>query len=791
MLTGPLALRADSLVVTLDPERLEIVSVSSPLPAKMQKPGVLDALLSHRRIRGKLKRLDDGLFTDSVRIRANGERRSLKLDIVAHRERDFTVLEAQEQVDEPTLSSERGSIMRDLSRLRFSDTIEGACAVIAGNVRLLSNWETVAVYSIHAEKAVTRSFVENAEELEVSAPDWRTLGDVPFIAVPDVRAASKHKTTLDRSPGGLFSRLAPQGTAASLEHVGAYFVAPIYSRDTLWGAVVAASREPRFISFDAMLFTSFLVDSLSQSVSQLESLRDREYLAHSQSLLRNFANDLFRQRAPLETLHLHAESLCHHLGASSIFLRFDGESAQYGSRLDDSELDVVLQTLDRKSGELVELGPRTLGESRTGLAIPLSEQVGDFLVFFRPVNIFGRTAPWLPRHVAFIEMVRDALVDRFAYLARDFEEQRDRLNETAHAKNDFLAMVSHELRTPLNAILGWAHLLRDGDLAPARIERAAEVILRNGEAQARMVEELLELSRLVNGQLRLELGAANLAELVSEVLDVHRPSAAAKNVRIESVVADELGDATIDRNRMSQVLSNLCSNAIRHSNGGDIVRLEASLDGTHARFVVRDTGHGIDPEFLPHIFERFRQGLTGPKREPGGMGLGLSIARDIVRLHGGDLTAQSEGFGKGASFEVTIPLENRSEQEGERTLPLEGMQILVVDDEADARELLELSLEREGAQVRTVASAREALHTLECSSYDAIVSDIGMPEMDGCEMLKTLRARECDLPAVAVTAFGRPLDRSRTKRAGFSDHFTKPVDVPLLVEALRDSTVGR
>jgi PAS domain S-box-containing protein len=359
-------------------------------------------------------------------------------------------------------------------------------------------------------------------------------------------------------------------------------------------------------------------------------------------------------------------------------------------------------------------------------------------------------------------------------------------------KDDFLATVSHELRTPLNAMLGWASLLRTSTMSEEKRQQGLETIERNARAQAQLIEDLLDVSLIVSGNLRLEARSVDLPSVINAAVDSVRLAAEAKRVRIEVRVEREAQHATGDPGRLQQVVWNLLSNAVKFSRERGVVTVRVARVDSQAEIQVSDTGLGIDPEFLPHIFERFKQANSTTTRSYGGLGLGLAIARHLVELHGGTITAASLGPDQGASFRVRLPLaavfrEVRANALAEGPVPtrvvapaLDGLHVLVVDDEQDARTLVTAVLEGHGARVTSVSSAAEALREIRRARPDVLVSDIGMPEEDGYSLIRSVRALTGggakDIPAAALTAYARKEDRTRAMYAGFQSHVAKPVD---------------
>ncbi|HMX29030.1 MAG TPA: PAS domain S-box protein, partial [Blastocatellia bacterium] len=398
--------------------------------------------------------------------------------------------------------------------------------------------------------------------------------------------------------------------------------------------------------------------------------------------------------------------------------------------------------------------------------------------------------------------------EREELLAREHEARM--LAEAAnHLKDDFLAMISHELRAPLTAILGWAQMLRSGTLDRASAERALTTIERNAKSQAHLVGDLLDASRIATGKLSLETKPVELLSVVDAAVDAVRPSVEAKNLRMQIVLEPWVGPFVGDPERLKQVVWNLLSNAIKFTPAGGLIEVRLERLENKALLIVSDTGQGIDPEFLPHIFDRFRQADSSSRRQQGGLGLGLAIVKHIVELHGGAIYAYSRGRGQGSDFMITLPLatqksEATTDELWPETLPeealqsrngsLRGVKVLVVDDERDTREILSVMLVRYGTEVRTAGSVAEALEVLSAWQPDLLVSDIGMPVEDGYVMIEKLRAlppeRGGQIPAVALTAFASPVDREKALASGFQRHLSKPVE-PVELAKIVARVLGR
>jgi hypothetical protein len=379
----------------------------------------------------------------------------------------------------------------------------------------------------------------------------------------------------------------------------------------------------------------------------------------------------------------------------------------------------------------------------------------------------------------------------------------------ARLKDEFLATLSHELRTPLNAILGWTQILLrdDSPKGPDEQKRAVEVIHRNARAQVQLIDDLLDLSRIMTGKLRLELQQISFASVVEAALDSALPTASAKDIRLKAILGASRDIVSADGARLQQVVWNLLSNAIKFTPKGGQVQVLLQRVNSHVELSVSDTGIGIPSSYLPHVFDRFSQRDSSTTRSFGGLGLGLAICKQIVELHGGSIRAASEGEGKGATFFVDLPL-SIVQLEDERaprvhptaesqfaeslSLPrLEGVHVFSVDDEPDARELLRDVLADRGATVTSFGSAEEALAALKTTKPSVLVCDIGMPKMDGYQLIRTLRAEEPRgerIPALALTAFARADDRKRSLLAGYQAHLAKPFDVGELILVIANLT---
>jgi signal transduction histidine kinase len=427
----------------------------------------------------------------------------------------------------------------------------------------------------------------------------------------------------------------------------------------------------------------------------------------------------------------------------------------------------------------------------------------DYLT--KPVN------PLILRHkvAVFADLFRKtrALADLNEKLEARVRERTAELEHASRMKDEFLATISHELRTPLNAMLGWSTILRQDPQNRVKLQRGLEVIERNARAQERLVTDLLDVSRIVSGKLRLKMTKFPLANAIRAAADVVRHAADAKGIRLVLDLDPTMGMGFGDAGRLQQVIWNLLTNAIRYTSPGGRVTVTTQSNGFTNIVRVEDTGVGIPSEHLPHIFERFRQVDSSTTRAHGGLGLGLALVRHLVEAHGGTVEATSDGEGRGATFAITLPMPSgdvadndpvdaQAQADAQAALPssrwrveLANTRMLVVEDDPDSLELLRVVLEDAGAYVTTATNATEALNALDVpDAFDVIVSDIAMPGMDGYAFIRRLRAdsRSSAVPAVALTAYARGEDVDRAVQAGYQEHLSKPVDSRKLIETVKN-----
>ena len=398
---------------------------------------------------------------------------------------------------------------------------------------------------------------------------------------------------------------------------------------------------------------------------------------------------------------------------------------------------------------------------------------------------------------------KQAEEERAELLVRE-QAAREEAEQANRTKDEFLATLSHELRTPLTAILGWSHLVRTGNLDKSQLTRALETIERNARSQSQLIDDLLDVSRIITGKLQIEPTQIDLCAVIESAIDAVRPSFEAKQIRFKTLMGSKGCRVSGDANRLQQIFWNLFSNAVKFTPEGGTVRVEVQEKKEHVRVAITDSGSGITPEFLPYIFDRFRQADGSTTRMHGGLGLGLSIVKHLVQLHGGTVEVTSEGRDKGSTFIVTLPLiasdsllarqdSAASEVAGNGVAPgflkvLKGLRVLVVDDEADSRDLVSEILTRYGSEVYCCESAAAGMKAFKSWKPDLLVSDIGMPVEDGYSLIKKLRnlksKRAREIPAVALTAYATKEDQARTLSSGYQMHVAKPIDPETLVRSI-------
>ncbi len=450
----------------------------------------------------------------------------------------------------------------------------------------------------------------------------------------------------------------------------------------------------------------------------------------------------------------------------------------------------------------------------------------DEIKHSRKVKIFDTERKHSDGRHLFLEVVMSPINDEqgevigISTIARDMTERkrtaekllyreqaaRRQAEQANRLKDEFLTTVSHELRTPLNAILGWSQILQTHNLDASETNKALDTITRSARAQNRLIDDLLDVSRIITGKLRLDIRAVDLPGVISAAVDAARPAAEAKNLRLQTLIDPQAELILGDPDRLQQVVWNLLSNAVKFTPKEGRVQIRLERINSHVEIVISDTGKGIEPEFLPNVFDRFRQSDGSMTRRHGGLGLGLAIVRQLVELHGGTVSVSSAGEGQGATFTVTLPLLPVSRERAGDAPPsvnppmqisvattdcppeLTDLSVMFVDDDADSRYLFSLVLDACGAKVMTANSASEAFEMIKREKFDVVISDIGMPDEDGFSLIGKIRDLPNEqggtVPAIALTAYARAEDRVQMLRSGFQMHLAKPVEPAELVAAV-------
>lgn len=639
----------------------------------------------------------------------------------------------------------------------------------------------------------------------------------------------------------------------------------------LWGLIACHHYQPRFVPYDVRTACELLGQFMSLSLAAAEDRERLDYRNSSRACVGQMITNIERSEDTARALLEQQPNLLSLIKADGAAVIVGDEISRLGQTPGEADLRRLSEWLHGKEVPLFatdqltkEFGSGVLGTVASGiLAVSLTASRPHQFIWFRPEQIRtvdwagdpqkslqkgdgaarlsprgsfalwketirGRSAPWLAVEVEAAELLRDRLatliIRRTELLAtansdlRLANAEREKALDSERAarvesermhrmKDEFVATLSHELRTPLNAILGWSQLLARHPGLDAELIEGLEVIERNARAQAQLIEDLIDTSRIISGKLRLNLQDMQLPSIVEGAITSVSLAAQSRGVRIERMI-DSLDGVRItgDPQRLQQVVWNVLSNAVKFTPRGGKVQVILERVASHIELTVTDTGQGIDPAFLPYVFDRFRQADSSMSRGQGGLGLGLSIVKHLVELHGGAVQAHSRGTGHGATFVISLPL--RAVTQGDSPgnehpahpldcddFQLDGVRVLVLDDETDARNLVHRILEGCRCVVFSAGTADAALELLEQQSVDVIVSDIGMPEMDGYQFIQQWRKREATLqrskaPAVALTAYARTEDRRRALLAGFQSHVAKPVDGKELLTIVA-SLIGR
>ncbi len=624
--------------------------------------------------------------------------------------------------------------------------------------------------------------------------------------------------------------------------VGASMSVSLVRGGELWGLVACHHAGPRFVPYEARSACEFLGRALSWHVVERERAEALARRAEGEAVLARLVAQTSARGSLVEGLLEPPGALLRLVDAAGAAVVERDRVETVGLAPSRGQVLEVVRWLEAdpdrpevfSTERLAALCPAAgecAAEASGLLAVALSRVARRYVLWFRPEavrtvawagdptlgakagagrlnprasfalwaeTVRGTSAPWAEGDEQLADDLRRVLIGPVLEISDRLARLTEELRRADRVKDEFLATVSHELRTPLNAILGWLGLLRSGALGEGRREQAVDVIERNARAQARLIEDLLDVSRIITGKLRLEARPCDPAAAVQAAVETVRPAAEAKGVRLVVVVDPQAGPVFGDPERLQQIAWNLLSNAVKFTPKGGQVQARLGRRGSAVEFEVSDTGEGIAPEFLPHAFERLRQAEGDSTRAHKGLGLGLAIVKHLVELHGGTVEARSAGRGQGAEFVVRLPLSSRPPHDDHPTAgpappsdecppQLAGVRALVVDDEADSAEFVATLLAGCGVAVSVARSAAEAFAALRAERPDLLVSDVGMPGEDGYGLIRRVRALPAAeggrTPALAITAYARAEDRARALRAGFQLHLPKPLDPAELLAA--------
>ena len=750
-------------------------------------------------------------------------------------------------------------------RMQAADGIAALCRIAAQEIRSITGFDRVMVYRFDAEwngEVVAEEKLDALEPflgLHYPASDipeqarrlytvnWlRLIADVAYAPVPLVPSLDPDtQAPLDLSHAVLRSvspihieYLTNMGVTASMS------VSLIVDGELVGLVACHNYRGPRIVEATARESAEFLARALSWQLGVLEAAEHAKRARRTQAAEARIVRSIVAHADLLDGLATTAlPSLCDASGAAVVL---DDGVRQQGLSLRSAQLELLVAWLRAQPQDVVATDhiARVIPEAASWevagvLAVAISRELGEFVLWLRPATdrtvdwagdprkldgkgeagapprlsprgsfalwretIHGRSLPWERWELEAASNLRRVLLGGIRRRSAELRALNERLLETDRAKDAFIASVSHELRTPLNAIAGWTQLLRAGTLTPPKVDHALEVIARNAQAQQQIVDDLLDVSRITSGKVSLDIQPVDLPALVESVAEAATVALENKNLRLKRVIDPGASPILADPGRLRQIVGNVLTNAIKFTPKGGSILIVVQRLRSDVEIVVQDSGKGIGAEFLPYVFEPFRQAESGLARRSEGLGLGLAIVRKLVELHGGRVSAESDGEGLGATFRVQLPLAplrrgaDVAASAGEAVTPararpqdLEGVRVLIVEDEQDARDLVALLFADCGATVLQAGSGPEALELLALQPVDLVVSDIGMPGMDGFELLREVR-RRWTMPAIALSAHTRAVDRTRALQSGFQAHVPKPVDVGELL-TVAASTVGR
>ncbi|HEU4537666.1 MAG TPA: ATP-binding protein, partial [Polyangiaceae bacterium] len=762
-------------------------------------------------------------------------------------------------------------IRRVVDRLSVGVGVEALCQLAADGVRDVSGFDRVMVYRFdrdwHGEVIAEsrREGLESwlglhypADDIPAQARRLYALNWLRFIADVDYRP-SPLVPALDPATGAPLDLSYSTLRSVSPVHVqylknmgvAASMSVSLVRDGELWGMVTCHHYSPRFVPYEQRTACEFLGRALSWQVAERERSEALAARAEGEAILARLVAQTSARGSLAEGLLEPPASLLRLVDAAGAAVVERDRVHVVGLAPTREQVGQIVRWLEALPGapdvfstaRLPALCPAAAAcaaQASGLLAVALSRTVGRYVLWFRPEavrtvrwagdpsladkskggrlhprasfdlwaeTVRGTSAPWSAGDEAVVDDLRRVLIGPVLEISDRLARLTEELRRADRVKDEFLATVSHELRTPLNAILGWMSLLRSNALGEDRREQALGVIERNARAQAKLVEDLLDVSRIITGKLRLDARPCDPGAALSAAVESVRPAAEAKGVRLGTVIDPVAGPVFGDPERLQQIAWNLLSNAVKFTPKGGKVHARLGRRGSNVELAVSDSGEGIEPAFLAHVFERLRQAEGDSARAHKGLGLGLAIVKHLVELHGGTVEARSEGRGLGAEFIVSLPLSPLRQPHddhptagpapppSDRPLPqLAGVHALVVDDEPDSAEFVATLLAACGARISSARSAAEAFAVLRDRNPDLLVSDVGMPGEDGYSLVRRVRAlppaEGGKTPALALTAYARPEDRARALRAGFQLHLPKPVDPDELLAAAM-SLVGR
>jgi light-regulated signal transduction histidine kinase (bacteriophytochrome)/CheY-like chemotaxis protein len=822
----------------------------------------LEAVLDDASV-DRIRRAKAGDLQEENPLELAGRYQGGPFDGILYRSGDELVieLEPRRELDDFTFRTFYRRARSATQRLRKGRTLENLAQFAADEVRELTGFDRVMIYRFHQDgsgevvaesrKPTLGAFLGlrfpgsdiPAQARRLYLENWLRL--IVDASYEPVRIATLVESPLDLSRSVLRSVSPVHRQYLRNMGVRASMSVSLVVDGKLWGLIACHHETSRFVPFEARTLAEFLGEALSWQIGARERSEALERETESQRVLVQVVERIALHASILDGVSEASRVILELTGADGGFFFYAGELRVLGEVPSPPEqlqrFRAWLTTHMPPEGVFAssDLGiahpeaPRLDGTSGV-LAIELSKEAGEYLVWRRgetartvdwagkpekkahagqPLTprasfekwteeVRGQSLPWTAPQVSAALELRSALVGGMRQRSADLARLNEELRTSNLAKDEFLATVSHELRTPLNAMLGWLSLLEDGRLPESKRGQAMETIMRNARSQAQLVEDLLDVSRITSGKMRLDVRPVELVRVVESALESVHPMAEAKGVRLQAVLDPRAGPVMGDPQRLQQVVWNLLTNAVKFTPRGGKVQIRARRVESSVEIGVSDDGAGVAPDFLPFVFDRFRQADGAISRKHQGLGLGLSIVKHLVELHGGRVSVESAGEGKGATFNVLLPLallshdakgehpvaEERRQLKDESLPPLVGLRVLVVDDEPDATDLMSTVLARCKIDVATASSGPDALALLPRFRPHIILSDIGMPGMDGLEFIRCVRA----LPpsggggtlAVAITAFARTQDRSRAFLAGFDVYLPKPVDPAELLAVL-------